>query len=65
MLHFIHINLVVVLVRADPFDPHDALLEIDGDDQPIARRMGGAPAIPIILAAKLIGFAKSLTHATG
>jgi hypothetical protein len=22
-------------VRADPFDPHDVLLEIDGDDEPM------------------------------
>src|SRR5262249_46293855 len=32
MLNLFHIDLVVVLVRADPLDPHDALLEIDGDD---------------------------------
>src|SRR6266480_3377473 len=35
MLHLFHIDLVVVLVRADPLDPHDALLEVDGYDQPI------------------------------
>jgi hypothetical protein len=35
MLHLLHIDLVVILVRADPFDPHDALLEINGNDQSI------------------------------
>ena len=35
MLHLFHIDLVVVLVRADPLDPHDALLEVDGHNQTI------------------------------
>src|SRR5260370_1775674 len=35
MLHLLHIDLVVVLVCADPLDPHDTLLEIDGHDQPV------------------------------
>jgi hypothetical protein len=35
MLHLFHVDLIVVLVCADPFDPHDALFEIDGNDQSI------------------------------
>jgi hypothetical protein len=35
MLHLFHIDLIVVLVCADPFDPYDALFEIDGNDQSI------------------------------
>jgi len=35
MLHLFHVDLVVVPVRADPFDPRDALLEINGNDQAI------------------------------
>jgi hypothetical protein len=35
MLNLFHIDLVVLSVRADPFDPHDAFFEIDGGDQPI------------------------------
>jgi hypothetical protein len=31
MLNLSHIDLVVLSVRADPFDPHDTFLEIDGD----------------------------------
>src|SRR3990172_8765459 len=30
------VDAIVVAVRADPFDPDDALLEIDGYDQPIS-----------------------------
>jgi hypothetical protein len=35
MSHLFHVNLVVVLVRTDPFDPYDTLLEVGGDNQPI------------------------------
>jgi hypothetical protein len=35
MLHLLHINLVIGLMRADPFDPGDALLEIDRNHEPI------------------------------
>src|SRR5579863_8154109 len=35
MLNLFHIDLVVVSVRADPFDPKDAFLEIDGHDETI------------------------------
>ena len=35
MPHLFHIDLIVVLVCADPFDPYDALFEIDGNDQSI------------------------------
>src|SRR4051794_373320 len=35
MLHLLHIYLVVVPVCADPLDPYDTLLEIDGRDQAI------------------------------
>ena len=35
MLYLFYIDLVVVLVRADPFDPHDALFEINRNDQTI------------------------------
>ena len=34
-MHPFHVDFVVVLVRTNPFDPNDALLEVDGDDQPI------------------------------
>src|SRR5262245_61237774 len=37
MLNLFHIDLVVISVRADPFDPDDALLEIDGDNQPVVQ----------------------------
>jgi hypothetical protein len=32
MFHLFYIDLVVFFVSADPFDPHDALLEVDRDD---------------------------------
>ena len=35
MLHLVHIDLVVVLVRADPLDPHDTLVEVRGYNQAI------------------------------
>jgi hypothetical protein len=35
MLHLFHIDLVVVLVRADPLDPHDTLVEVRGYNQAI------------------------------
>ena len=35
MLHLFHVDLVVVLVCADPFDPHDTLVEVRGYDQSI------------------------------
>jgi hypothetical protein len=35
MLNLLHIYLVVVPVCADPLDPYDALLEVDGRDQAI------------------------------
>jgi hypothetical protein len=35
MLHLFHIDLVVIPVRTDPFDPYDALLEVDRHGQPI------------------------------
>jgi len=35
MLNLFHIDLVVISVRADPFDPHDDALKIYSDDQPV------------------------------
>jgi hypothetical protein len=35
MLHLGHVDPVVVPVRADPFDPHDAFVEIDRHDQTV------------------------------
>jgi hypothetical protein len=35
MLHLFHIGFIVVLMCADPFDPYNALFEIDGNDQSI------------------------------
>jgi hypothetical protein len=35
MPNLFHIDPVVIPVRADPLDPHDALLKINGDDQSI------------------------------
>jgi len=35
MLHLRHVDSDIVLVRADPFDPDDALLEIYRHDQPV------------------------------
>src|SRR6266571_7309906 len=36
MLHLRHIDPIVVALRADPFDPYDAFLEIHGHHEPIA-----------------------------
>src|ERR1700732_3911523 len=35
MSHLLHIDLVVVLVRADPLDPHDTFVEVSGYYQAI------------------------------
>src|SRR5215471_2581951 len=35
MLHLFHIDLVVILVRADPLDPHDVLFEVGSHNQSI------------------------------
>jgi len=35
MFHLCHVDPVVVLVRPDPFDPDNTLLEIDRHDQPV------------------------------
>ena len=32
MFDFFHVDLVVSLVRADPFYPDDTLLKVDGHD---------------------------------
>src|SRR6476660_4466995 len=36
MLHLCHIDPIIVQVRAEPFDPYDALFEINRYDKPIA-----------------------------
>src|SRR4051794_32084805 len=35
MVHLRHIDPVVVLVGTQPFDPHDALLEVDGHHETV------------------------------
>lgn len=40
MLHLLRIDLVVVLVGADPLDPNDRLLEVHGYDQAIVVSLG-------------------------
>jgi hypothetical protein len=35
MLDLRHIDPVVILVRTDPLDPNDALLEVGGNDEPV------------------------------
>ena len=35
MINLCYVDAVVVLVRADPLDPNDLLLEIDGHDKAI------------------------------
>src|SRR5216684_1746350 len=35
MFHLGHVDTVIVSVRADPLDPHDALLEIHRHDEPV------------------------------
>src|SRR6185437_7209285 len=35
MVHLPHVDPVVVLMRADPLDPDDALLEVNRRDQPV------------------------------
>jgi hypothetical protein len=43
MLNVPDVDLVVLTVRANPFDPNDALFEICGYDEPIAVALDVAP----------------------
>jgi hypothetical protein len=36
LFHRFHINLVVILVRSDPFDKYDLVTIVDGHDPPIS-----------------------------
>jgi hypothetical protein len=42
MLDLRHIDPVVILVRTDPLDPNDALLEVGGNDEPLCISLDAA-----------------------